>query len=116
MDDYLESSPTAKEATQKAKDLVTLLSLGGFNLTKFLSNDPNNLQQTKHRALSAKPTMANSYRQKSNHHTYSASRGTTTQLHLLLAETPTLTQNVLLLKELSSTSSPPFTTLSLLDS
>ena len=28
MDDYLESSPTADEATQKAKDLVKLLSLG----------------------------------------------------------------------------------------
>ena len=45
MDDYLESSPTADEATQKAKDLVKLLSLGGFNLTKFVSNDQNILQQ-----------------------------------------------------------------------
>ena len=45
MDDYLESSPTADEATQKAKDLVKLLSLGGFNLTKFVSNDRNILQQ-----------------------------------------------------------------------
>ena len=40
MDDYLESSPTAEEATQKAEDLVKLLSLGGFKLTKFLSNVP----------------------------------------------------------------------------
>ena len=41
MDDYLESSPTVAEATQKAKDLVQLLSLGGFKLTKFVSNVPN---------------------------------------------------------------------------
>ena len=45
MDDYLESSPTADEATQKAKDLVKMLSLGGFNLTKFVSNDRYILQQ-----------------------------------------------------------------------
>ena len=45
MDDYLESSPTADEATQKAEDLVKLRSLGGFNLTKFVSNDRNILQQ-----------------------------------------------------------------------
>ena len=45
MDDYLESSPTADEATQKAKDVVKLLSLGGFNLTKFVSNNQNILQQ-----------------------------------------------------------------------
>ena len=32
MHDYLESSPTAEEATRKAKDLVNLLSLGGFKL------------------------------------------------------------------------------------
>ena len=45
MDDYLESSPTAEEGTQKGKDFVELLSLGGFNILKFLSNDPNILQQ-----------------------------------------------------------------------
>ena len=37
MDDYLESSPTAEEA----KDLVNLLSLGGFKLTKFVSSVPS---------------------------------------------------------------------------
>ena len=36
MDDYLESSPTADEAAQKAKDLVKMLSKGGFKLTKFI--------------------------------------------------------------------------------
>ena len=38
MDDYLKSSPTVEEATRKLKDLVKLLSLGGFKLTKFVSN------------------------------------------------------------------------------
>ena len=41
MDDYLESSPTVEEATQKATDLVELLALGGFKLTKFVSNVPS---------------------------------------------------------------------------
>ena len=38
MDEYLGSSPTVEEATQKANDLVKLLSLGEFNLPKFVSN------------------------------------------------------------------------------
>ena len=41
MDDYLESSPTANEASNKAKDLVKMLALGGFKLTKFVSNVPS---------------------------------------------------------------------------
>ena len=39
MDEFLESSATVKEASNKAKDLVTtLLAKGGFNLTKLVSN------------------------------------------------------------------------------
>ena len=45
MDDYLESSPPAEEAAQKARDLVKMLSKGGFKLTKFISNDPKTLNQ-----------------------------------------------------------------------
>ena len=41
MDDYLESSPTAIEASNKAKDLVTRLALGEFKLAKFVSNVPS---------------------------------------------------------------------------
>ena len=37
-DDYLDSSPTVKEATKKAPDLVEMLAKGGFKLTKFVSN------------------------------------------------------------------------------
>ena len=47
MDDYLESSPTAEEAAEKAKDLVKMLSEGGFKLyiTNIISNDPKILNQ-----------------------------------------------------------------------
>ena len=41
MDDYLESSPTANEVSNKAKNLVKMLALGGFKLTKFVSNVPS---------------------------------------------------------------------------
>ena len=41
MDDYLESGPTVTEASNKAKDLVELFALGGFKLTKFVSNVPS---------------------------------------------------------------------------
>ena len=41
MDDYLESCPTVEEVTRKSQDLVRLLKLGGFSLTKFVSNVPN---------------------------------------------------------------------------
>ena len=45
MDDHFESSPTAEEAIHKAKELTKLLSIGGFKLAKFMSNDSNILQQ-----------------------------------------------------------------------
>ena len=45
MDDYLESCPRAEDATQKTKGLVELLSVGGFNLSKFVPKDTNILQQ-----------------------------------------------------------------------
>ena len=45
MDDYLESNSTAEEAAQKAKDLLKMSSIGGFKLTKFISNDPKILTQ-----------------------------------------------------------------------
>ena len=51
MDDYLESSSTVEEATRKAKDLVTLLSLGGFKLTKFVSNVPSIPANCKYRTF-----------------------------------------------------------------
>ena len=41
MDEYLESSPTAIQASKKAEDLVKMLDLGEFKLTKFVSNVPS---------------------------------------------------------------------------
>ena len=38
MDDYLESSPTVKEAKRKAEYFVNQLAKGGFTLKKFVSN------------------------------------------------------------------------------
>ena len=40
MGDYLESSPTANEASNKANGLVKVLALSGFKVTKFVSNVP----------------------------------------------------------------------------
>ena len=38
MDDYLDSFPEPEQALKLSKDLVELLKLGGFKLTKFVSN------------------------------------------------------------------------------
>ena len=40
MDDLLKSLPTVHEAIKLSQDLVSLLSLGGFNLTKWQSSHP----------------------------------------------------------------------------
>ena len=53
MDDYLESSPTVEEASNKAKDLVTMLAKGGFNLTKFVSNIDHLPAELQHSGKSA---------------------------------------------------------------
>ena len=101
MDEYLESSPTDEETPQKAKDVVELLSVGGFNLSEFVPNDPNILQQIElNSECQTNATIVNCFRQQKNHHTYLASNGTTTRIHLLLAEAPLLTQTEMLLNEL----------------
>ena len=41
MDDFLGSIADSNEALNLSKELVTLLSLGGFKLTKFVSNVPD---------------------------------------------------------------------------
>ena len=40
MDDYLDSFENTADALNLSKDLVAMLKLGGFNLTKFVSNVP----------------------------------------------------------------------------
>ena len=41
MDDYLDLVESHKRALKRSKELVQLLHLGGFKLTKFVSNVPN---------------------------------------------------------------------------
>ena len=41
MDDYLDSVDSLERALKRWKELVHLLHLGGFKLTKFVSNVPN---------------------------------------------------------------------------
>ena len=41
MDDYLDSVESPEKAINRSKELVHLLHLGGFKLTKFVSNIPN---------------------------------------------------------------------------
>ena len=45
MDDYLDSPETPHETLSRAKNLVELLKLGGFKLTKFISNTPRLLDE-----------------------------------------------------------------------
>ena len=45
LDDYLDSLETPHEALSRAKNLVELLKLGGFKLTKFISNTPRLLDE-----------------------------------------------------------------------
>ena len=45
MDDYLDSLETPHEALSRSKKLVELLKLGGFKLTKFISNTPHLLDE-----------------------------------------------------------------------
>ena len=40
MDDYLDSIECPDKALDLCKELVTMLKLGGFKLTKFVSNVP----------------------------------------------------------------------------
>ena len=41
MDDYLDSVESSERVLRRLKELVHLLHLGGFELTKFVSNVPN---------------------------------------------------------------------------
>ena len=41
LDDYLDSAESPERALKRSKELVHLLHLGGFQLTKFVSNVPN---------------------------------------------------------------------------
>ena len=50
MDDYLDSVESEEKAVERAKELVALLEIGGFKLTKFVSNIPSLMQHLKEKA------------------------------------------------------------------
>ena len=57
MDDYLDSLETPHEALSRAKKLVELLKLGGFKLTKFISNTPHLLDEIENNDQLSQPKV-----------------------------------------------------------
>ena len=57
MDDYLDSLETPHEALSRSKKLVELLKLGGFKLTKFISNTPHLLDEIENNDHLCKPKV-----------------------------------------------------------
>ena len=57
MDDYLGSLETPHEALRRAKNLVELLKLGGFRLTKFISSTPRLLDETENNDQICQPKV-----------------------------------------------------------
>ena len=55
MDDYLDSVESPEKAINRSKVLVHLLHLGGFKLTKFVSNVPNLADQIDGSSQSTEP-------------------------------------------------------------
>ena len=95
LDDYLDSFPEPEQAIKLSKDLVELLKLGGFKLTKFVSNvkeiqkdlctSSDNLSQVKE-ILSSEGQESHVLGLKSDHvlDTLVVSRGVNTELRILL--------------------------------
>ena len=54
MDDYLDSFPGLEEAIKVILEVVQLLKLGGFNLTKFVSNNSEIVKYTRQQSPTAK--------------------------------------------------------------
>ena len=57
MDDYLDSVESPERALNRAKELMHLLLLGGFKLTKFVSNAPNLADQIDESPHSTEPKV-----------------------------------------------------------
>ena len=60
MDDFWDSMESPERALNRSKALVLLLHLGGFKLTKFVSNLPNLADQIDAPPQSTKPIIASS--------------------------------------------------------
>ena len=67
MDDYLDSVQSPERALERSKELVHLLHLGGFKLTKFVSNVPNLADQIDGSTQSTEPKVIDSSREDSSH-------------------------------------------------
>ena len=67
MDDYLDSVESPEGALIKSKKLVHLLHLGGFKLTKFVSNVPDLADRVDGSAQSTEPKVIVSSKEESMH-------------------------------------------------
>ena len=67
IDDYLDSVESPERALIRSKDLVHLLHLGGFKLTKFLSNVPDLADQIDGSAQSTELKVLVSSKEESMH-------------------------------------------------
>ena len=100
MDDYLDSMESPERAIIRSKELVHLLHLGGFKLTKFVSNVPDLADRIDGSAQSTEPKVIVSSKEESmhvlglkwdhNNDTLVVSRGTNSKI------TKSLTQRLVL--------------------
>ena len=67
MGDYFESVEMPERALNRSKELVHLLHLGGFKLTKFVSNLPNLADQIDGSSQSKEPKVIASSKEESLH-------------------------------------------------
>ena len=67
MDDYVDSVESPERALKRSKELVHLLHLGGFKLTKFVSNVPNLADQIDGSTQSTEPKVIASSKEDSSH-------------------------------------------------
>ena len=68
MDDYLDSMESRDEALEWSRDLVKLLSKGGFKLTKFISNVPGLLEELEDLSIEAVPKVIGASMEESSSH------------------------------------------------
>ena len=67
MDDYLDSVESPERVLKRSKELVQLLHLGGFKLTKFVSNVPNLADRIDGSPQSTEPKVIASSKEESSH-------------------------------------------------
>ena len=67
MDDYLDSVESPERALNRSKKMVHLLHLGGFKLTKFVSNAPNLDDQIDGSPQFTDPKIISSSKEESSH-------------------------------------------------